>query len=163
MKRTHKLRALGDVDAVLRSAPSKAEACKRLGINRTTLERWIKAGKVAPIGAKERAASAASAMPSSAVSPDDWAASVKREQPDLTATDLQLLELARLALLTARDPKERIENRHAAVTRFQALVKHMHLTVEPMTKPSEPPRPTFVPRPARVAVGDPRKALMAVK
>jgi hypothetical protein len=46
MKQTHKLKALGDVSAVLATAPSLTAAARSLGVNRSSLHRWITAGKV---------------------------------------------------------------------------------------------------------------------
>jgi hypothetical protein len=45
-KGSHKLRALGNVEAVIADSPSLSEAARRLGVNRSTVHRWIAAGKV---------------------------------------------------------------------------------------------------------------------
>ena len=47
MKATHKLKAMPrNVSRRVADAPSIAEASRRLGVNRTTIHRWIVAGKV---------------------------------------------------------------------------------------------------------------------
>lgn len=46
MKGTHKLKALSNVADVLASAPSISAAAKTLGVNRSTIHRWLQGGKV---------------------------------------------------------------------------------------------------------------------
>jgi hypothetical protein len=45
-KRTHKLKALGNVTAIIAAASTVAEAANALGVHRSSLTRWIAAGKV---------------------------------------------------------------------------------------------------------------------
>lgn len=163
MKRTHKLRAMGDAVDVIANAKTAAEACERLGIDKSTLFRWTKAGKVPAVGsARAGRTDAATTEPVPSGDADAWAATVKKQNPDMSPTDLQLLELARLALSMAHKVSPWDAPRLAAMTRFQALVKQLNLTAEATALPAVPqPRPASVARP-RASVGDPRRALMAV-
>jgi hypothetical protein len=50
-KPTHKLRALGNVADIISASPSVSAAARTLGVNRSTIHRWIAAGKVPAPGA----------------------------------------------------------------------------------------------------------------
>ena len=58
MKATHKLRALGNVGGTIAAAPSIAEAAKALGVDRSSVHRWVTAGKVPRPGGSRKPATA---------------------------------------------------------------------------------------------------------
>jgi hypothetical protein len=156
-KRTHKFRAMSDVAAVVAAAPSLSEAAVRLGVNRSTLHRWMESGKIPKKGvppAGERVTA-----PSAGQSPEEWAESV-RCQREMTETDQQLLVLATMALTTARDVSERAPSRLAAMGRFQLLIRQMDERTAAATLPA--PKPQQRHAPARPS-SDPRSILVAVK
>ncbi len=54
LKATHKFKVMPrNVNRIVADAPSIAEACRRLGVNRSTLHRWITAGKVQRPGSRK--------------------------------------------------------------------------------------------------------------
>ena len=122
-----------------------AEAAEKLGVERSTVWRWIKSGKVpAPrglIGTKPEGVSA-----------EDWEAKTKQ-------TELALLTLAMEAYRMARDQAVPHPVRLTAMGRYQSLVKQLHLEAKRMEVP-EPPR--VVQSPRRLT-HDPRRILQAVK
>lgn len=157
-KRTHKLQGMGDVAAAIDAAPSLSAAAKVLGVDRSTLHRWMKAGKVIP-RTREHAVVAGDLPVNNA----SWAEAVRKTY-HLTETDRQLLALAEESLQTART-EERATTRLLAMGRFQALVKQLSLSD---AKLIESPKDAGLPA-ARVLgivrrpISDPRAALMAVK
>lgn len=157
-KRSHKLRGLGDAGAVVAAASSMAEAAKQLGVERSTIWRWVKAGKVPPPGGSAPAPVAAAVLRGEQT-PEGWATDVRKVRT-LTATEDALLELAIKALHLA------VEHVHpmvqlSAMTRFQALVKQLRLDGAEAEQPeAEPER---VKMPPRRVTHDPRKILQAVK
>lgn len=165
MKRSHKLRGMGDVAEIVAFAPDRASAAAQLGVNRSTLHRWIKAGKVPEPGSARpkvpmTVPPAGEAAAGSGL-PDAWftAASAARE---FNATDAQLLELARAALRLAYDSADE-KTRLSAMSRFQGLVKQVNLGMGAAEKPAALERPE---RPAHrpyLTSMDPRRSIMAVK
>lgn len=156
-KRTHKLRALGNVAEVIAKAPSVAAAARKLGVDRSTIHRWMEAGK-APRPAAQRTRSEDAAKPCE--TPEAWASRVKRST-DLDDTGQVLLDLAVRALTLARTEKDpRIQL--AAMGRYQLLVRQLFAATDEAgaEKPQTPRRET--PRQRNVAT-DPRGLLMAVK
>lgn len=167
MKRTHKLKAIGDARDIVGFARSRTEAAAQLGVNRSTLHRWIKAGKVPEPGSARppRPAGEKTEKPTGVVpaqSPDDWAKAMQKDR-ELTATERQLLDLARAALTMAYGSDDE-KTRLSAMARFQGLEKRLNLDAMMVDKPvmSAPARGG---RPARrpSASMDPRKILSAVK
>lgn len=157
MKRSHKLRSLGDIDAVLASTSSMLEAARALGVNRSTLHRWIVAGKVK----RPRWWRTNGPQCPPVTDPDAWVEAVSTRE--LSATDRQLVELARLALEMARSRTHGTRVRLAAMGRFQAIVRQLRLEDDAPVTATVPPPPT-APRVVRPAgEGDPRRVLMAVK
>ncbi len=123
-KRTHKLKAMADVEAIVASAPSITAAAAQLGVNPSTLFRAMAAGKVArPSAARSRTAVAA---PRSGQSPAAWAKAIRRAYA-LSSTELQLLVLCVEALTLARDTAAKPEVRLSAMGRYQQLVRQMNL------------------------------------
>jgi len=119
-----------------------------------------KPGTVAKAGAVARAAAVPLAAGDEAPAVDAWAAAVLSEQPTLSSTGRQIVELARLALTTARDVRELPHVRLSAMGRFQMLSKQIDAS-EPVAAPAAS-RQTFARGPRR-ATTDPRRGLMAVK
>lgn len=158
MKRTHKLKGLSDVAGVVAAAPNLMIAARRLGVNRSTLYRWLKAGKVQ--GPAPKSGLAAGARTDQ--TPDAWAQAV-REAGELDVTQDVLVDLAAAALVLARTA-EQPALRLAAMGRYQLLVKQLNLTVESLggsqTSPAEARQPIT---PRRASGIDPRAALRAVK
>lgn len=156
MKRTHKFQSLGDVQKVLDAAGTIALAAKQLGVQRSSLYRWIKVGKLtAPAGTQAGEIT----PPGAEQTPEAWAAAV-RETAMLDGTGLALLMLAEKALTMSQveeDPKTRL----SAMARFQQLVKQLSLRVAvPAAVEPSKMRATSAMRPHRA---DPRAMLMAVK
>ena len=116
MKRTHKLKALGDVAEIVGFARTRVEAAEQLGVNRSTLHRWIAAGKVPEPGSARPKGEGAAVQPGQ--SPEEWlkAAQSRRE---FSATELQLLDLARAALVLAYQSEDE-KTRLSAMNRFMA-------------------------------------------
>ena len=120
-KQTWRLRTMGhDVPAVMASASSLDAAAKTLGVNKSTVFRWVKSGKVPAPGAKRE--------PGIPASPQGWAAAV-RAAYDLDATEEALVELAEAALAMARDPALTPMARLAAMARFGQIVRQVDLEV----------------------------------
>jgi transposase-like protein len=165
MKRSHKLRGMGDVAEIVAFAPDRTSAAAQLGVNRSTLHRWIKAGKVPEPGSARpkvgTAVPAASGEAGASPSPDLWfaAASGARE---FTPTERQLLELARAALRLAYDSADD-KTRLSAMSRFQGLVKQVNLGAS--SAAADKPSSERADRPRRpyLTSMDPRKMIMAVK
>lgn len=161
-KRTHKLRGMGHAAKVIATAPSLSAAAKKLGVDRSTIHRWIESGKVARPGAKAKKADAAPAPAVPEKEPATWAAWV-RESYELDETALMLVNLAEASLLMVGDPKAGRKDRLSAMGRFQQLVKQLNLDGQAMAgalKPATPAPRASRPRPAGGA--DPRGILMAV-
>jgi transposase-like protein len=125
MKQTHKFQSLGDVAAVVNAAPSLAAAARQLGVDRSSVSRWIKAGKVT-----RHQAAAAPSVQSETVPPESWA-QWARDTYDLSATEHTLVDLTDRALTMARDPANSPEVQLKAMARFQALVRQLNLEQEP--------------------------------
>ena len=128
MKCSYKLRAIGDVAAVVAAAPSVSEAARRLGVDRSTVKRWIAAEKIPrPVGRKpSRRRGVAQGAARAGQSPEAWARAVRRKY-DLSDTEQQLVTLARDALALAREPERRAETRLAAMGRYEQLVRDLNL------------------------------------
>ena len=160
MKRTHKLPALGDVQTVVDAAPDLHRAAQRLGINRSTLTRWIQQGKVKRPGSLPSVGTVT--VPERA---EGWKAGVLAEHI-LTDTERTLVDVADAALRLARDQETPAFTKLSAMGRFAAIVKQLNLDVKRIDaekKPQAFTAPTVANgRPRRMA-GDPRAVLMAVK
>jgi transposase-like protein len=121
-KRTHKLKALGDVAGVVAAAPSLSAAARQLGVNRSSLHRWMANGKVPRPASRPRGTPATDA----GCSPEHWAVAV-RQAYELTATEQRLVDLAVEALTMARDAAKPETVRLAAMGRYQRLVQQLNL------------------------------------
>jgi transposase-like protein len=158
MKRTHKFRSLANVADVVAKASSLSAAAKKLGVNRSTLHRWMEAGKIAK-PAPKRGSTAAPETPPAHQSADEWAAALLESHP-LNDTQRQLVALAKAALCLARDTSEAPQVQLSAMGRFQQLVRQLNLETGEQPQ-QQPVRATVAPR--RPSLGDPRAVLMAVK
>jgi excisionase family DNA binding protein len=151
MKQTHKFEALGDVAAVVGRAASVSAAARQLGVERSTVQRWIKAGKISrpsTCGAKP-AATGGPASRARKQSPESWARWVRRTY-DLTATEQTLVDLAERALTLATDATTRAEVRLTATTRYQQLVKQLDLENETDGEVEKAPRGRCITWPRRI-------------
>jgi hypothetical protein len=134
MKASHKLRALtANAATVIAASSSVSAAAKQLGVDRSTVHRWIAAGKVPRPGSKrppQRASTPAADGEPSAPAPslgtpaDEWA-TWARQTYLLDATEEVLVGLAVEALRLAHDPGAKPADRLAATARFQALVRQL--------------------------------------
>jgi predicted transcriptional regulator len=142
---------------------SAKEIAERLDVSKSTVTRWIAAGKLGkgsrPASAPEKDTLIAA---SKGQTPEQWVKSV-RNAFDLDATDEQLVSLAESTLLVARDPATPAQLRLQAMGRFQALVKQLSLVARAAdAKPVEDaPKRRFQP-PTRTGT-DPRGILAEVK
>jgi len=161
-KRSHKLAAMGGAGATVASSASIADAAARLGVERSTVWRWVKAGKVPPPGTGpiDPEQLPALAIAAGGQTPEEWAATV-RDGHELTGTEIALVGLAADALRVARDGQITESVRLLAMGRYQSLVKHLHL--EQHGKKQAEPESSRVVLPTRRVTHDPRRILQAVK
>lgn len=164
-KRTHKLRAMGDVQVVINRTPDLTAAARELGVDRSTITRWLQTGKItAKTGAALREGKTAPPPPTPA-DWREWAAAV-RDAYTLSATDHQLVALAEMALQLAHSSDDKPMVHLAAMARFAALVRQLNLQqAAPVTSsaPAVPTRPGVPVRSVTRSTADPRVLLMAVK
>lgn len=157
-KRTHKLKSLKNVAEIVATSRNLSEAAAKLGVNRSSLHRWLQAGKVTK--PEPKTGVAAGAEPGQ--TPDQWATKV-RELGELDATRSALVDLAVAALTISRDGEHRPETRLAAMGRYQQLVRQLNLDTGGAAEVAKP----ATTNPARHALprasGDPRALLMVVK
>jgi transposase len=144
---------------------SNAEIGRRLDINKSTIGRWVQAGKLTPTrpGAAPRPSAAAKPMQT----PAEWAASVRSDYA-LDATDDQLVVLGQQALEVSIDKTVSPQVRITASGRFQAIARQLALVargaqaVPPVPEQPQAEIPARRMLPARVGGGDPRGILTAV-
>lgn len=168
MKRTHKLRGLGNVQATIDSSRTLDEAAGRLGVNRSTLTRWLQKGKVkhpASFAQVELREGKTPPPPPTATDWHAWAPAV-RDAYTLSPTDLQIVALADKALeLAYADDKAVVQL--MAMARFAALVKQLNLQQAAPAQANQPQAPAkqfvFQPRAVSRSTADPRAILMAAK
>jgi transposase len=143
-----------------------------LDVDRSTVQRWMRAGKIAntltdPRGRPRRAGQVARVTVASAVpvvaalqTPAEWAATIRREYR-LDATDDQLVTLAQRALETAQNPDEVSALAYTAMARFQALVKQLALPTKRPDLQQQPAAPAARREVPARSGEDPRARLMA--
>jgi hypothetical protein len=133
MKRSYK-RGTFDLAAVgetIRTSRSLAEAARKLGLDRSTLFRWQRAGHLPESSGRlirrrqKRAESGSAAAPTSRT-PEAWAHSV-RSQYELSSTEDALVDLAAAAYGLSQDPTQPPAVRLTAMGRYQLLVKQLNL------------------------------------
>lgn len=156
MKRTRKWSFVAqEAERLAGLGLSPAEISRQLGVNRSTVNRWMKAGKLTR-GQPRRYSSE---VPTA---PVEWAAAVRRDYA-LDATDEQLVTCAQQALEVSYNMAETSATRMNAMGRFQAIVKQLALVTR---HPEEKPEPEKKPeRPViqRRSGVDPRGVLQALK
>lgn len=146
---------------------SPAVIAERLGVNHSTVTRWMADGKlprtgeatpqeVAPIRARKRQ------------TPAQWADAIRKDY-DLDETDDQLVSIGQSALEMSRDKKVPPHVRMTAAGRFQAIVRQLALVTrraqEQPATPEAPANEADTPKknpPVARPAGDPRLRLMAV-
>ena len=115
------------------SARSVAAAARDLGVNRSTVHRWIQSGKIPKLGkARPRTARPSTALCASVAAPQTpaaWALDLEAKY-SLSATEAQLLAPAVLARTMADDAALAPAVRLQAAGRFAALVKQLNLETE---------------------------------
>ena len=136
---------------------SPGEIATRLEVQRSTVQRWMAAGKLTDT--RRGARPVAPSVPTAAA----WASAV-RSAYALDATDEELVKMGEVALLKVHDPHESPQVQLSAMSRFIAVVKQLALVARAA---EATPEPVEVPKAkARVLkrVGaDPRTFLQAVK
>jgi transposase-like protein len=134
-KRTWKRRQLGrdqaEIERVLRGSKSQAEAARKLGVNRSTASRWLKAlGPPQTGNVVALADHRAPAPPSDALTdPDAWERWMREEYVP-TPTQAHLIRMAAEAARIANDPESRAADKLAAMGRFQRLVQQLGIEDE---------------------------------
>jgi len=164
-KRTHKLRAMGDVQAVIDRTPDLTAAARELGVDRSTITRWMQAGKVKAKPAVELKEGKATPPAPTATDWRGWAEAV-RDAYVLSPTDHQLVALAARALELAYDVDTKPVVQLMSMARFAALVKQLNLQ-SASAHANQPQAPAkqfvFQPRAVSRSTADPRAILMAAK
>lgn len=140
---------------------SPKEIAKRLGVNRSSVTRWMQSGKLASKRPVKPLKS--SNQRRRTKKPSEWAAAVRSDY-QLDETDDQLVGLAEQALTLSLDPNVPANTRITAAGRFQAIVRQLALVARGEDKPGAvtPPAPEAPPRPEPVQRVDPRRLLMVV-
>jgi transposase-like protein len=143
---------------------SVQEIADRVEVDRATVFRWKKDGKLSQDGVKPDEVTAKRteiAQKANGQSPAEWSASV-RATYDLDATDSQLVTMAESTLLKAHDPSLSTSLRLQAMRTFQGLVKQLNLVARaaPAAQPpvEEPKKKLLV---VRRTGADPRLLVMA--
>lgn len=148
--------------AELRLSPK--EIADRLGVNKSSVTRWMKAGKLKATAQDPRAtAEAVAKVLLGNQTPAQWAAEV-RTAFALDVTDDQMVSMAESVLLLIRDPLADSKLRLQAMGRFQALVKQLNLLARVADAKGEDERPTQrrANPPVQRSSADPRGMLRAV-
>lgn len=142
------------------------EIADRLEVNKTTVNRWIKAGKL------KIAARVIDIMPARAEkTPSEWAKAIRGEY-DLDETDDQLVKMAETAAAIAEDATAKRSERLNAMRTFRGIVAQLRLVARAAAE-AEQDQPVAVNAPAvmksknppvrRKPSADPRVTLRAVK
>lgn len=163
MKRTRKWAYVAQEAARLATlglAPK--EIAKRLGVNRSSVTRWMAAGK---LGGKAPTKPVKPATKRK--TPASWAAAVRKDY-SLDETDDQLVTLAEQALAMSLDPNTPANVRMTAAGRFQAIVRQLALVARgaESAAPQGEAQPAPVvetPRPEPVRRADPRTLMLVAK
>jgi len=141
---------------------SQAEIASKLGVDRSSIFRWMKSGKlkrneppnIDPTIPKQREQKERNAA--------DWSKSV-REAYDLDSTDEQLVAIGESALALALNQSASAATRLQAAGRFQAIVKQLRLVARAeASAPVEQPKRKTNPVVQRSRT-DPRALLSVVK
>lgn len=142
---------------------SPLEIAQEIGVNKSTVTRWFKVGKLTR---GQRTDVLAPVLPRP--SPAEWAASMRAEFA-LSASDEQLVTLGEQALLLTRDVTVKATVQLAAQRNFLAIDKALALRTR-ASKVEEDPAPVVTEAPSkknppvhRKAAGDPRALYMVPK
>lgn len=147
---------------------SPRDIAARLGLNKSTVTRWIATGKLSKPQARRRRS--APPRTRSRQSPSAWAAAIRKAY-DLDATDDQLVTLAEATLGLAMDKTAAPHVRMNAAGRFQSIARQLavvtrrsgaELAGDSDVQQGEA-KTVPVARVLRHRSGDPRAVLMAVK
>lgn len=143
---------------------SPREIAKKLDLSKSTVTRWIKAGKLSRGATGKGPHVNAPARQS----PSEWAKSV-RDEYALDSTDEQLVTLGESALSVSRDMTVTAQLQLAAGARFAAIVKQLNLPMRRATaEPEDGEKPAATaakknPVVVRKPAGDPRTLFMVPK
>jgi hypothetical protein len=146
---------------------SPKEIADHIGVNKSTVTRWIASGKLPAPARKTTAAADLAVSARAPKSPAEWAKAVRAEY-DLDETDDQLVALAEEALQVSLNSHVSPSVRLSAAGRFQALVRQLSLVTrsqdanQPADGAPALPEPPKKNPPVQRRVGDPRKVLMMV-
>lgn len=174
MKRTRKWQFVAqEATRLAKLGLSPKEIAKKIDVRRSTVQRWMAAGRILDTRQGARSARAKRLLPrTSKIKPSMWASKVRREY-QLDATDDVLVTLGDKMLTIANDPNESASVKATATARFQSIAKQLALVarqadaapeLEPRPSPPEQAAPRRTPeREVRRPAVDPRKILMAVK
>jgi len=134
---------------------SPLEIAEALGVDRSTIQRWMAAGKIDDTRTTRTSDPASPLAAAAALPALAWAAAI-RASCTLDNTDEKLVALADLALSVAENPAEQSSIRLAAAGRFQSLTKQLATRIRP-TAEAPPPAPVQ----AATTRTDPRAILNA--
>lgn len=143
---------------------SPREIAQHLQVNKSTVTRWMQAGKFGD-RPKRQVPPSIVGMSRTRRTPGQWAKEV-RENYDLDSTDDQLVTLAEEALRSSLDRTLLVPIRLNAAKTFQGLIRQLalvarHATAEPSAPVPKKPEPAPRPRIVRPPREDPRAKLMA--
>jgi transposase-like protein len=141
MGKPFKFRRLGNIHERVAAAGSIAAAARELGVDRSTVFRWIKSGAVHPPGRRRPPIT----TPTPDQPPADWVTAV-RERYELSETEQVMADLAAGALSIARDEAQPAVVRLQAMARFAALVKQLDFESEDASGEAETSTITTWPR-----------------
>jgi hypothetical protein len=148
---------------------SEREIAKRLGVAKSTVTRWKKAGKLGAKPGDTKKTTRTLKPPTTRQSPAEWARSIRAEYK-LDSTDEQLVTGAESMLSQSRDMTLSAAEQRRAFAEFRAIVRQLNLpgrqdpalpapvdqqqpaSTEPIAKPRLVPTPMVDPRAARLAV-----------
>jgi hypothetical protein len=148
MKATWKMRSMAaDVARAMSTAPNISAAARQVGVNRSTLYRLIKAGKIPPLTGRRRPV-VQSRPPAS---PDGDPSETWRQKVDkayvFNATELELASMAERARTMAHNDALKPETQLAAMGRYQQLIRQLNLEDESDHGKATQPIPAARPNP----------------
>ncbi|HEX7769472.1 MAG TPA: hypothetical protein VF422_05535 [Dokdonella sp.] len=146
---------------------SERAIAKKLGVAKSTITRWKKAGKLGA-GPDSPGSSKVTVLraPTPRQSPAEWARAIRAEYK-LDATDEQLVTGAETMLSQSRDMTLTASEQRRAFAEFRAIVRQLNLpgrqeAAPSVEQPAVAPEPVARPRLVTPPIVDPRAARMAV-
>jgi transcriptional regulator with XRE-family HTH domain len=124
-----------------------AQVAQRVGVDVSTVRRWLRGGLLRRPAVKHRIAKAGG-------SAKGWARNV-RASFLLDSTDTELVGLGEIALLIARDPRTPAAVRLNAMARFAAITRQLALVTRTPID-ADPPSPHSAPAPPQPERPQPR-------